>query len=67
MSGIFGSQSSDEETVFSEDYDVPVWARAGVYTMCSIGVFTEEDSNNLSETLTRADTANYLYKMLEKA
>ena len=63
----FSYKNEDEETkVFAEDYNVPVWARAGVYTMCSLGIFTEADSATLSDPLTRADTANYLYKMIEK-
>ena len=67
LAGIIGSSDETEESVFAENYDVPVWARAGVYAMCSLGIFDESDSTTLSETLTRADTANYLYKMIEKS
>lgn len=67
LAGIIGFSDDGEESVFAENYDVPVWARAGVYAMCSLGIFEESDSATLSETLTRADTADYLYKMIEKA
>ena len=67
ISSIIGSSDSGEESVFAENLDVPIWARAGVYTMCSLGIFTEYDTTTLSDTLTRADTANYLYKTIEKA
>ena len=66
LASIIGTSDDGEETVFADEYDVPVWARAGVSAMCSLGVFTEEDSATLSETLTRADTASYLYRMMEK-
>ena len=66
LSSIIGISEDEETKVFAEDYNVPVWARAGVYTMCSLGIFTEADSATLSNPLTRADTANYLYKMIEK-
>ncbi len=66
LAGIIGSGDDGEESVFAENYDVPVWARAGVYAMCSLGIFDESDSSTLAETLTRADTAKYLYKMIEK-
>ena len=66
LSGIIGSSNDGEESVFAENYDAPVWARAGVYAMCSLGIFDENDSATLSESLTRADTADYLYKMVEK-
>lgn len=67
ISSIIGSSDSGEESVFAENLDIPIWARAGVYTMCSLGIFTEYDTSTLSDTLSRADTANYLYKMIEKA
>ena len=66
LSTIIGITEDEEAKVFAEDYDVPVWARAGVYTMCSLGIFTEKDSSTLQSPLTRADTANYLFKMIDK-
>ena len=66
LSSIIGTESEGEESVFAEDYDVPVWARAGVYAMRSLGIFSEADSATLNNNVTRADTANYLYKIMEK-
>ena len=65
LASIIGLSEDEETKVFAEDYKVPVWARVGVYTMCSLGIFSEADSATLTASLTRADTANYLYKMME--
>jgi hypothetical protein len=65
LASIIGLSEDEETKVFAEDYNVPVWARVGVYTMCSLGIFSEADSATLTASLTRADTANYLYKMME--
>lgn len=65
LSGLVGADSSAEESVFATDNDIPVWARAGVYAMCSLGVFDADDSATLSEMVTRADVASYLYKITE--
>lgn len=54
-----------EETVFADNDEIPVWARAGVYAMCSLGVFDDADNASLTETVTRADVASYLYKISE--
>ena len=65
LSSIIGSDSEAEESVFATDNSIPVWARAGVYAMCSLGVFDANDSASLSEMVTRADSASYLYKLTE--
>lgn len=63
LATLIGSDSEGEESVFATDSDIPVWARAGVYAMCSLGVFDSEDSATLSESITRGDAAEYMYKM----
>ena len=63
LSTLIGSDAEGEESVFATDSDIPVWARAGVYAMCSLGIFDSNDSATLSENVTRGDTAEYLYKM----
>jgi hypothetical protein len=63
MAGLLGSDSEGEESVFATENDIPVWARAGVYAMCSLGVFTSNDTNSLSDKITRADVAEYLYRI----
>lgn len=65
LATLIGSDGEGEESVFALDNDIPVWARAGVYAMCSLGVFDAEDSASLSDSITRADVAKYLYKMAD--
>ena len=63
LATIIGSDSDGEESVFATDNDIPVWARAGVYAMCSLGIFDSEDSASLSDKITRGDVSEYLYKI----
>ena len=63
LATIIGSDAEGEESVFATDNDIPVWARAGVYAMCSLGIFDNQDSSSLSDKITRGDVAEYLYKM----
>lgn len=64
LSTLIGSDAEGEESVFATDNDIPVWARAGVYAMCSLGVFRADDNATLSENITRADVAEYLYRIM---
>ena len=63
MASLLGSDSEGEESVFATENDIPVWARAGVYAMCSLGVFNSNDTNSLGDKITRADVAEYLYRI----
>lgn len=63
LSALIGSNSDGEESVFAEESDIPIWARAGVYAMCSLGIFDSSDTESLSDKVTRADIAEYLYKL----
>lgn len=65
LSTLVGSNIEGEESVFATDSDIPIWARAGVYAMCSLGVFDSNDESSLTECITRADVAEYLYKISE--
>lgn len=65
MATILGAEGEGEETVFATDEAVPVWARAGVYAMCTLGIFDGEEGLNPTGAVTRADAANYLYRMLD--
>ncbi len=65
MATLIGADAEGEESVFATDDEVPVWARAGVYAMCSLGIFDSEEGANPTGNVTRADVANYLYKMSE--
>ena len=65
ISMLIGSDSNGEESVFAEENNIPVWARAGVYTMCSLGIFDSRDQESLSDKVTRGDIAEYLYKLIK--
>ena len=64
MADLVAASSDGEESVFATENDIPVWARAGVYAMCSIGVFNSDDLTSLSEKVTRGDVAEYLYRIM---
>ncbi len=65
LADISNANAEGEESVFAGDSDIPVWARSGVYAMCSLGVFDSEDTSSLAEKITRADVAEYLYRILK--
>ena len=59
-----------DSAVFSEIdgiETVPVWARAHVGAMYSSGIFSSEPSSAMDKVLTREDTAEYLYRMINLA
>lgn len=64
LKNLIGDDLSIEESVFATDDDIPVWARSGVYAMYSLGIF-DADSGSVTENVTRADVASYLYRLAE--
>ena len=65
MAAILGADGENEESVFNESDEVPVWARAGVSAMYTLGIFEEEDQLNPKDNVTRANVAQYLYRLEE--
>ncbi|MBR5144382.1 MAG: S-layer homology domain-containing protein, partial [Clostridia bacterium] len=65
LASVIGASNEGEESVFAGDSDIPIWARSGVYAMCSLGIFDTEDTASLTEKITRADVAEYLYRILK--
>ena len=63
MASLIGADAEGEESVFAEDTELPVWARAGVVAMRVLGIFDDRDSESATSTVTRASAASYLYKM----
>ena len=63
MAELLGANAAGEESVFATDEQIPVWARAGVYAMRSLGIFDTDEGEDLSHSVTRADAAEYLYRM----
>jgi hypothetical protein len=64
MCALLGADGEGEESVFAEE-SVPVWARSAVGAMRSLGIFETDSQGNLSDSVTRADAAMYLYKLSE--
>jgi hypothetical protein len=64
MASLVANGNEGEESVFATESDIPVWARAGVYAMCSLGIFDSNDTGALSEKVTRGDVAEYLYRIM---
>ncbi len=64
LASLTNSDSDGEESVFSSDDAIPVWARSSVAAMCAIGVF--DGSEDMTASITRADTAKILYKVVKR-
>ncbi len=63
IASILDVKDSLEESVYLDDPGVPVWARSSVSSMINLGIF-DSDSADYEATVTRADAAEYLYRML---
>ena len=64
ISSLLGGAESGEEEVFMTDDGVPVWARGGVSHMKTLGIF-DSDEGGLADTVTKADAAEYLYRLVK--
>lgn len=62
ISTLLGGAESGEEEVFMADDGVPVWARGSVSHMKTVGIF-DSDEGGLAESATKADIAEYLYRL----
>ena len=58
-----GSDRDGEESVFATDENIPIWARSSVAAMQSLGIFTDKDSSSLLDNVTRADVAEFLFRL----
>lgn len=65
MCRILGA-GSDEAAEYSTLSDVPVWARGEVEAMVTMGVI-DADKHTLSGEVTRADAAEFLYRMVKNS
>ena len=63
MASLIGADRESEEDVFASDEGIPVWARSAISAMRTLGIFDAEDTA-LTDSVTRADTAEYLYRMV---
>ena len=64
ITSIMGLSTSEEDSVYFENASVTVSAKASVYAMFTVGIF-DGDIETFSGTdiVTRADAAEYLYRM----
>lgn len=65
MCGVLGA-GSDEAVEYSTLSDVPVWARGDVEAMATMGII-DIDEHELSGEVTRADAAEFLYRMVKNS
>ena len=64
ISKLIGANTDDsEESIYLHDESIPIWARASVAAMCTLGVLDEGE--DMSASVTRADTAKMLYRIIE--
>lgn len=64
IGSILGIVASEEDAVYLENESVTVSARSSVMAMFTLGIFDGEiEDFDGSETVTRADAAEYLYRM----
>ena len=61
---ILNLNTDGEENVFEDMSDIPVWARGGVSAMYTLGIFDDETAERAAESVTRAEAAEYLYRMI---
>lgn len=66
MSNLIGGDKGDVSVSFDDMYSIPVWARDEVGEMLRLGIFDKGEKISGEETLTRIQTAEYLYKLADK-
>lgn len=64
ISALIGEAEGGEEEVFMTDDGVPVWARGSVSHMKTVGIF-DSDEGGLADAVTKADVAEYLYRLVK--
>ena len=66
MSSLVRDDTDEEESVFAEDDETPIYARSSVSAMYSLGIFERSEEGDTREAVTRADAAYYLYKLINR-
>ncbi len=65
MASMLGKDSAGEEDVFADEDETPVWARSGVSAMKMLGIFDDGDAKESAQAVSRADAAEYLYRLIK--
>ena len=63
LASLIGADENAEESVFASDESIPVWARSGVAAMRTLGIFDADEGEDLTAPVTRANIAEYLYRL----
>ena len=63
MARLLGLDESDENTVYSNATSVPIFARASISAMLTVGIF-DGNTDDYTRAVTRADAASYLYRLI---
>lgn len=64
MAAILGTDDDGEEGAFADGEDIPKKARASIKAMQTLGIFDEESSVDYAGEISRANAAEYLYRMI---
>lgn len=63
ISRMIGAEATEEELVYRDNGEIPVWARGSVEAMITMGIL-DTDRASLTAGLTRGSAADMLYKMI---
>lgn len=64
MANLLSRDYEGEIPVFNDATAIPAWAKSAIYTMHSLGIFESDEGNiNPKDTVSRAECAEYLYKL----
>ncbi len=66
LSNLIGADGEGEESSFTSDSDIPVWARGAVTAMYTLRIFEMTEDMTLTDSVTRASAASYLYRIMDK-
>ncbi|MBQ8320929.1 MAG: cadherin-like domain-containing protein [Clostridia bacterium] len=64
MATLLEVDEASEDEIYETDENAPVWARAGLSAMYSLGIFDTDDAVESGASVTRADAAEYLYRIM---
>ena len=64
MAKIAGAATSDEDEEYLDAPSVPIFSRASIGAMLTMGIF-EDSASDYTETVTRAEAAEYLYRLIK--
>ena len=65
MSRIVGVKEGDEEANYFDEASVPIFARASIGAMVTLGIFDDvEDGTDYTSGVTKAEAAEYLYRLM---